>query len=591
MSSATRPLNGRMTLSIRSILHDLQRRRVFRAAAVYAAVAYAVAQGASWVLPALQLPSWTVTLVVLLCIAGFPLTLVLSYVFDWTPGGLRQTGTSERHGASVAAASGSPPVAAAAPGTGSSMRMSGRDGAGRIAAGPASGLPSGAGMTTATAATGVDTMVAEPPEPGSIAVLPFLNLSSDPENEYFSDGVTEEILDALTKVGRLRVAARTSSFAFRGRRAGVAEIGSRLRVRNVLEGSVRRAGDRVRITAQLVDAVEGFHLWSETYDRQLSDIFALQAEIAGRIVSALRVTLTERERDMLMRPKTADVTAYDLYLRGRHFFHRLGRADFQHAVALFRRAIETDPGFARAYAGLADTLSFRFLWQGRALEDLVEAREAARKALELEPHLAEAHVSHGHVLSLAGDYEPAEAEFEEAIRLDPTLYEAYYFFARACMARGRPAEAARLFEQAHRIQPHEFQAIQLAATAYHALDRPDEVRRAAQESLEAIDSHLDLNPDDVRAVYFRACSLALLDRVPEAIAWAEKSLAMSPDDVGVVYNIGCMFATLGQSERALDLLERTVEIGSVHKDWVEHDSDWDAVRSHPRFRALIERLP
>ncbi|HMF14401.1 MAG TPA: protein kinase, partial [Gemmataceae bacterium] len=306
----------------------------------------------------------------------------------------------------------------------------------------------------------------------SVAVLPFVNMSSDAENEYFSDGLAEELIAALTKVEGLHVASRTSAFAFKGKNENIRKIGEQLNVRTVLEGSVRKSGNRLRISAQLVHAADGRNIWSETYNRQLEDVFAIQDEIAQNIVKALRVILTEKDRRaMEQTAPTADVQAYDYYLRGRQFFHQFRRKGFHFALDMFARAIAIDPGYSRAWAGRADCYSFLYLQWEATPENLAQAETCSKKALELGPELAEAHVSRGFALSLQKRHAEAFGEFEAAIGLAPTLYEAHYFYGRACLAAGKLAEAAGRFEEACRLRPDEYQAASHLTSIYAGLDR------------------------------------------------------------------------------------------------------------------------
>src|ERR1041384_4528761 len=251
----------------------------------------------------------------------------------------------------------------------------------------------------------------------SIAVLPFVNMSNDAENEYFSDGIAEEIINALTRIQALRVASRTSSFAFKGKNEDIGEIGRKLKVATGLEGSVRKAGSRLRVTAQLVSVADGNNLWSERYDRQLEDVFEIQDEIAGNIVKALRVVLSEGEKKAIEKAApTENVEAYEYYLRGRQFFHQFRRTGMQFARRMYERAIETDPRYALAYAGMADSCSFLYMYWDGSKANLEAADQGSRKALELGPDLAEAHASRGFALTLSRQYEEARREFETATR-------------------------------------------------------------------------------------------------------------------------------------------------------------------------------
>ena len=266
----------------------------------------------------------------------------------------------------------------------------------------------------------------------------------------------------------MRVASRTSSFRFRDGGTDSREIGRALNVAAIMEGSVRKSGDQVRVTAQLIDAHSGYHLWSASFDRQLRDVFAIQEEIARNVVRALSASLTgaaEIDVDCSSRAPS-DMRAYEFYLRGRQIQALKSSENWNNAPQMFRRAIEFDPEYAQAHAGLADSLAQLLIWRVLKPEDVLdEALAAAKRALELAPELAEAHVAHANTLSLAGDDGGAVAAFERAIELDPELYEAHYYYARHCFAQGRFALAVDEFEAAHRTRPDEFQALALAVNA------------------------------------------------------------------------------------------------------------------------------
>jgi adenylate cyclase len=430
----------------------------------------------------------------------------------------------------------------------------------------------------------------EPRELRSIAVLPFADLSPEMDQQYFADGMAEELLNALARVSRLQVPARTSSFAFRGESIDVREIGSRLGVEAVLEGSVRKAGERLRITVQLIDASDGYHLWSDRYDRQMEDVFAIQEEIATSVVEALGLRLREGERRLIEKRPTEDFRAYDLYLRGREHYHRHTLRDSQIAEKLYRRAIESDPGFTRAWAGLADLYADR--WTGK--KDLVpqEAEDFALRALELDPDLAETHVSLGHVLLSRDRPDEAVPAFERALELDPNLYEAHYFYGRTLYALGRLEDAAERFARAHEARPDEYQAAVLRTRMLRALGREAEAREAERHGLEIIERHLEIHPDDVRAIYMGAGCLVTLGDHGRARGWLERALAAGEGEHWVLYNVACVYARLGDLERALDLLEGDEQIGRgglVQRTWIANDSDLMSLHGHPRFEKLLAR--
>ena len=444
---------------------------------------------------------------------------------------------------------------------------------------PGASTPPGMTTTTAAAAT-----------TKSIAVLPFVNMSADAENEYFTDGIAEEIINALTKIQALRVASRTSSFAFKGKNQDIRKVGEQLNVTTVLEGSVRKAGTRLRVTAQLVNVTDGYHLWSERYDRELQDVFAIQDEIAGNIVRALRVVLSDAEKRAIEKAPTANVQAYDYYLRGRQFFHQFRRTGMQFARRMFERAIEVDPEYAIAYAGVADCCSFLYMYWDGSNANLEGAESASRKALALDPELAEAHASRGFAVSLSRQYEEARREFETAIRLDPKLYEAHYFYARACFQEGKLEEAVRHYQDASRVRPEDYQALVLMSAPLKALGREADSLATLRRGLEVAERHLELNPDDARALYLGAGAMVQLGERERGLDWTRRAYAIDSEDPGVLYNVACSYAQMDKHDEAMTCLEKAVQNGFGHREWFENDSDLDSLRDDPRFQTLLKRL-
>jgi TolB-like protein len=424
----------------------------------------------------------------------------------------------------------------------------------------------------------------------SIAVLPFVNMSNDPENEYFTDGIAEEIINALSKIQALRVASRTSSFAFKGKSEDMGEIGRKLKVTTVLEGSVRKAGNKLRVTAQLINVADGYQLWSERYDRQLEDVFAIQDEIAGNIVKALRVVLSEEEKRAIEKAPTENVEAYDYYLRGRQFFHQWSRTGIQYARRMFERAIESDPNYALAYAGIADCCAFLYMYWDGSRANLDGADTASRTALELDQELADAHASRGFALSLKKQYAAARPEFETAIRLNPKLYEAHYLFARACLQEGKLEQAVDHFAEASRLRPEDYQSLLLMSSPLRGLGRTEEAKTAMERGLAQADRHLELNPDDSRAHYLGAQALIQTGQRDKALQWARKALSGNDSDSMVLYNVACVYSLGELVDEAIACLEKAVENGFGHKEWLAHDSDLDSIRNDPRFLALLKRL-
>jgi len=424
----------------------------------------------------------------------------------------------------------------------------------------------------------------------SIAVLPFTNTSADPENEYFTDGMAEEIINALSKIKSLGVASRTSTFMYKGKTEDIREIGKKLEVSAVLEGSVRKMGTKIRVSAQLVNVANGLQLWSERYDREMEDVFAIQDEIAQNIVKALRVVLSEDEKRAIEKAPTDNVEAYDYYLRGRKYFHQHRRTSLELARQMFTRAIEVDPGYARAYAGVADCCSILYMYFDARASNLKQADKASLKALQLDPDLAEAHASRGLAFSLSKEYDKAAEEFEIAMKLDPKLYEAPYFYGRACIAQGKSTEAVPLFEIACKLRPEDYQAPSFLAQAFAGQGRIAEANKASQRAVRGIEGWLDQNPDDARALNLGAGIWSNLGQTEKALEWAKRSLELDPEDPQLLYNVACVYAIEGMKEEALKCLERAIDKGYGHLEWMEHDSDLNSLRTDKRFKALLERV-
>ena len=424
----------------------------------------------------------------------------------------------------------------------------------------------------------------------SVAVLPFSNMSNDAENEYFADGMAEEIINALSKIQSLRVASRTVSFALKGKNEDLAEVGKKLRVSTVLDGSVRRMGNRLRITAQLVNVADGYQLWSERYDREMEDVFAIQDDISQAIVKSLRVILSEGEKKQIEKARAVNVKAYDYYLRGRQSSHQLRRKSLEHARQMFAKAIEIDPDYARAWAGMADAYSLLYTYFDAREFNLRQAEIASKKALELEPELAEAHISRGLAASMNKRWDEAVSAFEAALKLDPKSFEAAKAHARSYLAQGQFEDAARMFERTSAIRPEDYEAPMLLGQVLTAMGRTEEANAAYRKGGDLADAHLELNPEDTRALILAATVNANLGRQERAVEFAERAIAVDRDDPMLLYNVACTFSVLGRTDQALDALEHAVEKGWGDRAWIEHDSDLDSIRESPRYKALMQAM-
>lgn len=555
-------------------LAEFRRRRIFRTMAAYLVGSWLLMQVANVTFPPLGLPDWLQRVLIVALILGIVPAFALAWLYDITAHGIVRT---------PARADPAPAPAVGRLGTVQAPPTASRAGSKAADAGTAA-------VRSADEAALVEAETLRPTD-ASIAILPFTDLSPAKDQDWFCDGLAEEIIDALCCVRRLRVASRTASFRFRDGSVDPREIARQLRVGAILEGSVRKAGERVRITAQLVDAGNGYHLWSESWDRRLEDVFAIQGEIARKVSAALRVSLTGDEAERRERYAPRNAHAHEFYLRGRQLGGRVSCSDWLLALPMFRRAIELDPEYAQAYAGLADSLAQLLLWRFARAEDVLpEAMRAAHRALELAPDLAEAHVALGHVRSLTGDNDGATRSFERALSLNPELFDAHYYFARHCFAHGDYARAAQLFTQAFAVRPDDFTVLGLATQAFDSIGEHARADATAREALAGLEHQLELDPTYVRGHYFAACLLARFGRRDAGLAHIETALRLQPDDFGVLYNAACYYSKAGDAARALDLLERACQQAGGSRDWFDHDSDLDPLRDNPRFQALLDRL-
>ena len=424
----------------------------------------------------------------------------------------------------------------------------------------------------------------------AIAVLPFADMSPGRDQDYLCEGLAEELINALTQIDGLRVASRTASFQFRGAGADVQAVGRHLGVGTLLEGSVRKADDRLRVTVQLIEVATGYHRWSQRFDRLLDDVFAIQDEIAESVATSLRGSvLSGREKEALQRPPTG-AAAYEYYLRGRQHLPRLTQPDLEKSRDMFERAIELDAGYGPAFAGLATVHATLYEWYGAREDDLVRAERASHRALELAPGLAEAHVARGVALSLSARYGEAAQEFEEAIRLNPHLFDAYYYFARSSFARGEIAQSADLFRAAGEVRQEDFQSPVLQGQSLRMLGRDEESQKVTREGIRRAERILELNPIDGRALSLGSGALFDDGQRARAFEWSARSLELYPDDMGTLVQAACLHLKARQKEEALALLDRVFGRGWGKRDWVEHDPDYDILRDDPRFKKLLARL-
>ena len=424
----------------------------------------------------------------------------------------------------------------------------------------------------------------------TIAVLPFADMSPERDQDYLCDGLAEELINVFAGIEGLRVVSRTAAFQFRSSGGDIKEIGRQLGVESLLEGSVRKSGDKLRVTVQLIEVSSGYHRWSQRFDRMLEDVFAIQDAIAQSVVASLRGTLLSRsEKEALLRPHTR-AEAYEYYLRGRQHLPRMAEPELNKSAEMFRQAIELDPSYAPAYGGLTTVHATLYEWFGSKDADMDAAEHASMKALELAPGLAETHVARGLVLSLKRQFRDAAEEYEVALELAPNLFEAYYYYARCAFATGDPEKAVELFRKAAAARPEDCQSPLLMALPLRVLGRDEEAKEAAREGIRRADRILLLNPNDVRTLSIAACGHIDLGDPQRGLEWSNRALECDANDMSALINAACVNARLGRKEEAIALLENCLARGWGKRDWIERDPDYDILRDDPRFKKLLAAL-
>ena len=418
----------------------------------------------------------------------------------------------------------------------------------------------------------------------SLAVLYFENLSGTKEDEYFRDGMTEDIITELSKIARLKLFPRSEVLAYRDKPVTAPHVGQQLNARYVLEGSIRRVGNRVRITAQLVESATRHSVWAERYDRQLEDLFAIQDEIARSIAQALRITLSPHEEKTIARKPTENAQAYDFYLRGRSYTRRF-ELDF--ALHMMEQAIKLDPKFALAYVGMAWICGVIIEFRDKDPKWLAKGVAACEKALNLEPQLPEALAARARLFFAEGKHEDAVQYARTAIALKPDCDGAFDALGRALFSSDRYAEAAEIADKAMEVNGDDYN---LYIPYYNALQRMGQAERAravAVRHTAVLERQLELNPDDIRARILLAARYAELQRGEEAVQHLQVAAALKPNDTNVLYNAACTYGLLQRKREALDTLKQALDAGFGNIDWAARDPDLVCLHQDPEFLALL----
>jgi len=425
----------------------------------------------------------------------------------------------------------------------------------------------------------------------SVAVLYFENLSGVKEDEYLRDGVTEDIITELSKIKGLKVLSRQAVLPFRDKPVVTAQVGQQLKATSVLTGSIRRGGNRLRISAQLLDAASDSLLWSERYDREMADVFAVQDEIARKIAEALRVQLSPQERQELAAKPTENLQAYDLYLRGRSYARRLTRQDMEFALQMFENAVAQDAGFALAYAAIANVCAQYHYNYERKKSWLERSREASRKAVSLNSQLPEVKVAQGWILYTQGEYSEAVHVAQEAIDRKRDTEGAYYLMLRSLFAAGRYQEIAGVAETAVEASGTDYNVYVPITNALDSLGKKEQLAQMRQREIQALESHIRTVPEDARARLLLAADYAATGHTEEAMREANLGVTLRPNEATVLYNAACVFCQLGKKAEGMAALKKAWDAGFIDPDWARRDPDLALLHGEPEFERLYPTPP
>src|SRR6266567_1174617 len=581
-------------VSERNFFAELKRRNVYKVAVAYAVVGWLLVQITTQVFPIFEIPNWALRLIVLAIIIGFPIALVMAWAFELTPEGIKRTEDVD--------------LAA-------QTRTKSHAWIYIVIVG---GLLSvGLFMLGRYAFREKISASATMPEK-SIAVLPFVNMSADKGDEYLSDGVSEELITALSKISGLQVKARTSSFAFKGKNEDIEKIGELLHVSHLLEGSVARAGNKLRITAQLIQTSDGNHLWSDTYDREMQDIFAVRSEVAQQVAETLKIRLLGDDKKRLDKKPTENIEAYNLYRQGRYYADKFSQDGFKKALGFYQQAIEKDPRFALAYAGMADTYVLAADFYIPPREAFSKAKEAALKAIEVDETLAEAHASLGFVhFHYDWDWAAAEKEFKRALTLNPQSAQAHLLYTEYLAGMGRYDEAYSQGRRALELDPLSISARwSLGWASLHAGRSDDAIQQFSkgaeldpnnawvrlylgraylskgmgQRGIEEMETAQRLEPDHPMVLAFLGYGYAVTGRRADAL----KSL-QTLDEIEKKHYVSrisrvYVYAGLGDKDKAFEWLEKAYQERSDLLAWFRKDPESKNLQSDPRFATMMHKV-
>jgi TolB-like protein/Flp pilus assembly protein TadD len=586
-------------MSGRNFFAELKRRNVYKVAIAYVVASWALAQGLAQVLPVFDIPNWVVRLVVLLLIIGFPVALVLSWAFEITPEGIKRESDIDAS-KSITRKTGRKLIAFTV-----------------VAAMIAAGLLVFQFARSKSSSSTLTSVITNK----SIAVLPFENLSDEKQNAYFAEGVQDEILTRLAKVADLKVISRTSTQHFKSAPENLPQIAKQLGVMHILEGSVQKANDQVRVNVQLINAMTDAHLWGEIYDRKLTDIFAVESDIAKSIADTLRAKLSSSAEHVLASRPTDNPEAHELYLKGRYFWNRRTGENLKKAADYFQQSIGKDPRYALAYSGLADchVLLPAYAELGsNPRDELPKALEAARKAVELDDTLAEAHTSLARALASTLQLSAAMSEFKRAIELNPSYATAHQWFGECLQSQGRVEEALAELKRAQELDPLSLIINSVLGFAFDTVGKSDEAITQLHKTIEmdpnfanthgmlgnvlehrgqlkeAVVEYEKCSGSDPIDLAQLAAAYFLVGRKAEAQQLWDKLKSLSERQYVPAYSMAVIQLAFGDKDEAIRLLEKSYEdhapFDSADLGWILVDHRLEPLRSDPRFKKLITRI-
>lgn len=522
-------------MKIKKYIAEVKRRKVFKPAIAYLVVAWLIVQVADIVLGTFDAPSYIMKTLMFILILGFPVNLIISWVYELTPKGIRKTERVKKEGAN-----------------------------------------------------GSETNGRSYENNKKLVVLPFRNLSSGKDSDYFSDGLTEEIIIRLSGIEELQVASRSTSMQYKDSKLDIDSLGRELNARYLLQGSVRRNNGDLRISTDLIDVKRDAELWAEIYSGKMADVFEIQEKVSKQIVESLQLTISKKERAALKKTATKNSDAFDAYLRAREFLFRYTRSYLLRSADLFQKAVDFDPKYAAAYAGMSEAYGMLYETHDKIPKWLERAEQSALKALIYDPNSSEAYSALGLVYYNRNSLDEALLSVQKAISFDPDNFFAYWIRGRLYRMQDRDSEAVVDFYKVLELNPNFHSAYGDLQMSYEKLKDKEMLEDTIQRAALFYPNYLLHEPEDARAHQFYAFTLERLGRREEAIEEMRKGVEINPDDLIIIYNAACFYALLGDKKKSIQHLKRAVDNGFRNFEYIKHDPDLYGLHEEPDFITLLQ---